>query len=151
MSDHDETGREERRSLPLDRQTIRESIIAQIEEQRLERIEQEKVARRRAREDHSRARRASDIKKARESKGRRLKALNEANDRVRGNVAAAARSLSAALRAATEVPVSRHTDEGRVQQRTVRKLQAALSSLRGVGAGDFDETNFEIDLDLDVG
>lgn len=153
MAEHDDTEREEapERTLPVNRQTIRESIIAQIEAQRLEAIEQEKAARRRARDERVKRKRAADIRTARNRKGRRLRALNESNERVRGNVAAAARSLRAALRAATEVSAPRHSPEGRAQQRMVRQLEAALGSLRGVGAGKFDETDFEVDLDLDVG
>lgn len=153
MAEHDDTEREEVQgsTLPVERQTIRESIIAQIEAQRLEAIEEEKARRRRAREERTRKRRAADITTARERKGRRLRALNEANERVRSNVGQAARSLRAALRAATEVSAPRHSPEGRVQQRTIRNIEAALASLRGAGVRDFDETDFEVDLDLDVG
>jgi len=153
MSEHDDIGRDEAQgtTLSVERQTIRESILAQIEAQRREALEEEKARRRRAREERSQERRAADLSTARERKGRRLRALNEANERVRGNVAAAARLLRAALRAATEVSAPRHSAEGRAQQRTVRSIEAALASLRGAGARAFDEADFEVDLDLDAG
>jgi hypothetical protein len=152
MAENDQMDREDDggRKVPLDRQTIRESILARIEDQRLEALREEKAERRKARKVRVEQRRAADVRKAKHRKESRLRAVNEANDRVRGNVAAASRSLRAALRAATAVPLPRHSDEGRAQQRTIRKIESAITSLRDVRVGTFDETKVEVDLDLDV-
>jgi len=150
MSEHEDS-EEQERFVPAERQTIRDAILAQAEERRREEAEREHAERRQAREDRIQKRRTTDLKKARDRKAKNLRAVNESNARTRAHLSDAARSLKAALKAATGVKLSRHSDEGRQQQRDVRSIQASMASLRGVGAGDFDEANFEVDLDLDVG
>ena len=150
MSEHEESEVQER-SVPVDQQTIRDAIVAAAEERHREDAERVRVERRQAREGRIQKRRTGDLNKARDRKAQNLGAVNESNARTRSHLSDAARSLRAALRAATETKLSRHSDEGRQQQRNVRSIQASMASLRGVGAGNFDETNFDVDLDLDVG
>lgn len=139
------------RELPVDRQTIREAIIAQVEAHRQELQEREAAERRRARHEKQERRRETSLREARERKGRRLRALNEANARATRHVLEAGRSLRAALRDACGVSLPRHSPEHRAQAQIIRAIEDAMNSLRRVRATEFDESDVEVDLDLDVG
>ena len=145
----EDLGQKGGRTLPVNRQTIRDAIVAQAMRAREEREQSEAAEKRRKRakrDDEIRARKSSE---ARDRKGNLVRALNESNRRVRTHLKEASRSLAAALRAATETPAPRRSVEGRQQQKTIRDLQNALGAIRRVGTGNFDENDFEVDLDFD--
>jgi hypothetical protein len=142
------------RELPVDRQTIREVILAQVEAHRLELLglqEREAAKRRRVRHEKQERRRETSIREARDQKGRRLRTLNEANVRATRHILAASCSLRAALRDACEVSLPRHSAEHRAQVQIIRAIKDAMNCLRRVRTTELDEANVEVDLDLDVG
>jgi hypothetical protein len=134
----------------VERQTIREVLEAQHQARVLEQQEAERARRIKRREDRVKQHRAERETRARQAHARRLKALNEVNEQVGAHVGSASRSLRAALRAVSEVSAPRHTEEGREQQRLVRALQTAMGALRGVGRGDFHETDIDLGAELDA-
>ena len=133
-----------------DRLTIREVIRAQHETVMQEQAEARTAARRKQRDERAKQRRTEREDRARQTHARRLKALNDSAGRVTAHVATAARSLSAALRDATDTPAPRHTAEGREQQRMVREIQAALGAIRRVGRGAFHETDIDLSAEIDA-
>lgn len=151
MSEQEDNKEALGKTTSVERQTIRDVITAQVETGHQERRDHERAERRRAQDERIQKRRADDLRGARTRKASNLRAINQANARVRTHVASAAQSLKAALRDASGVPLPGHSEEGRKQQRTIRAIQDVVASLRRVGAGNFDETDFEVDLDLDVG
>ena len=151
MSEHEDNEKTPEKVTSVERQTIQDVITAQVEAAHQEQHDLERAERRQARDERLQKRRKDDLDRVRTRKASNLKAVNQANARVRTHVASAAQSLRAALRDASGVPLPRHSEEGRKQQHDIRSIQGAMASLRRIGAGDFDETDFEVDLDLDVG
>lgn len=139
----------ETNSVAVNRETIREAILAQAERRRQEVVEFEEEERKRRRKTRVEKREREREDRATTRKKARVRAANEANERVRRNLTEAARSLSAALRAATEHGFPRHSEEGRTQQKTIKALQNAMAAVRRVGVGRHDEENVQVDLDLD--
>jgi hypothetical protein len=129
---------------------MRDVVQAQVEARREEERRVEIARRRQARDERAEKRRQSRTQGKLERKTRMLKAQGDANERVERHVDMAARSLRAALRSATEVKFPRHSEIGRDQQRTVRRLQAAMAALRGLGNSPYGgDADFEIDDDLE--
>lgn len=135
--------------VPTTRETIREALLALAEERRREVVDFEEDRKRSHREKQAKVRREVREKRSRSRKAAMLRSVNESNERVRNHLSDASRSLAAALRSATEHKFPRHSEEGRQQDRTIRALENALGAVRRVGAGRYDEDNFEVDLDLD--
>jgi len=134
----------------VERETIREAVVAQQELEREQRIAVERAEARRARDRRAEQRREERVAQAREAQARRVRALEEANDRVAANVAEASRALRGALRAASEVPLGRQSVEGREQRRLVRSIEDAMGALRRIRRGTFHEGELELDLDLHI-
>jgi len=134
----------------MDRSTIREVIQAQHETVLQEQAEARAVARRKGRQERAAKRKTQLEDRARQVHAKRVKALNDSSARVSAHVGTASRSLSAALRVATEFPMPRHTAEGREQHRIVRALEAALASIRRVGRGTFHETDIDLSAEVDA-
>lgn len=134
----------------VERRTIREVIQAQhavaLREQEQERL----AARRQEREERSQKRRKVREDRARQVHAHRVKALNEAKERVGAHVSDASRSLSAALRDLSETQAPRRTPEGREQQRMAQALLAAMGALRRVGRGTFHETDIDLAAEVDA-
>ena len=151
MSENEHEDEVQDKVMPVDRQTIRDTIAAQAQARFQEQANLERADRHRSRDERLKKRRANELKSARTHKANNLRVANESNRSVRSHVAAAARELQAALRDASNVSMPRHSEEGRRQQRDIRSIRDAVGALRRIGAGDFDETDFEVDLDLDVG
>lgn len=131
----------------VERRSIQEAMMAYLEARRREERDAKLAAERQVKEQRT----AERTVRARDVKGRRLKAANEAQQRVSGHVADALGSLRAALRAASEVRFPRHAPEGRQQAHTIRDLEDALTALRRASrVPKYDSDNFEVDVDLDT-
>jgi hypothetical protein len=131
------------------RQTMQEALASYLESRRLEELEQDRARRREEKEREVEQRKAKKMASAREAKARRLKGANEAQQRVSTHVGDAVRSLRAALQAAAEIKLPRHSPEGRLQAQTLRGLEDAIGNLRRVAQGPkYDTQNLDSDLDL---
>lgn len=133
-----------------ERRTLRDVIQSQQETSLEEEQSARRAVRRKKRDERAVQRRTEREDRARQTHAHRLKALNGSTQRVSAHVGTAARSLSAALRALTEVPMPRHTAEGREQQRVAHALKAALGAVRRVGRGTFHETDVDISAETDA-
>lgn len=138
-------------SAEVERQTIRQAILARrhkLEQERLEAEERERVKEREKRAQKRKAKRQEDLRR---KVTERQKAHSDAQRRVQSLVSQAARNLGAALRAASEKPMPRHTPQGRDQNRMIRDLESAMGAIRRVGSTTFHESNLDVgDIDLDA-
>lgn len=136
------------------RQTIRE-VMAAVRVAQEEEMHQEVLAdrkkRKEATETRIKTRRERQVKQAREVKARRYKALKDSQGKMTNHVTAASRALRAALEEASSVQLPRHSPEAREQVRIRRSIEGALSALRQVGRGTFNETDVDLDFDLETG
>lgn len=149
MEDPDNTNAHSR--LASDRQSIRDAIMAQLEERALEEDRKEYQRRLLKREQQANARRSRAKREAVYRKNQRIEELNETSKRAQERILEASYALKRALRAVFEVRVPRRTAEWRQQQKRVRAIQNAIANLRQASRGvQFDENSFETDFDIDL-
>jgi hypothetical protein len=137
----------------IERQSIHEAIASLNDAQLQERIDAERAARRREHEEKTRVFKVRRTEEARRARTQRVRALVSAEEKVQAHVAAASRSIRAAIRELTDLPLPRHSREAREQRRAITTLGTALGSLRAAGRrmSVSEDADIDPDLDLDVG
>jgi len=126
--DHVETGQSE-----TDRQGIREAIAHRIAMDRQHREQQARAQQQQVRAQRVAQRKKKQGDRDKQEQQRRMAALNRSREKTQGHVSEATKALQKALRAAQEVPLNRHSDEGREQEKLLRKISSALSALGSMG------------------
>ena len=130
------------------RQSIRDAVSQRTIEERRMREVAAKTARQQVRKERADARLKTRITRVTAQKKARVAALARSREKVQSHLAAASRELQRALRAAQNVPLHRHSPEGREQLRVVRNLTEAMGAVKAAGKSSYYSSE-GVDLDFD--